>query len=162
MEFGAADLVIAIIIFAFLFYGFFFGFVHTLITLIGAVAGIYVATHLVDPIQNFLSFIFGTGMIGKVILFILIYILTVKLLGVIFWVIDRIWGIFKWIPFAGLVDKLLGLVLGFLEGVVVVAAIIYYALLYLPEDGIRLALESSFLAHQLNFITDILKIFFVL
>jgi len=160
MEFSIVDLFIAIIIFAFLFYGFFFGFVHTLITLIGAIAGIYVASHIVDPVQNFLSFIFGTGLIGKVILFIIIYILIVKLLGVIFWIVEKVWQVMKWVPLTGTIDRLLGMALGLIEGIIVVAAIIYYALIFLPADGIRTALETSFLAHQLNFIANILKIFF--
>lgn len=157
MDISIVDLFLVIIIGAFVAYGAFFGFVHTVGNLVGSIVAILVATRYIDPVHDILGFIFGQGVFGKIILFIIIFIIITKLVGLVFYLVEKVWGVFKWLPMAGSLDRLLGLVLGFIEGVIVVGVIVFFALVYLPEGDIRLALETSAVSKYLLGIADALK-----
>ncbi len=138
-------------------YGAFFGFVHTIGNLVGSILAILVATRFINPIHDILGFIFGAGVFGKIILFIIIFIIITKLVGLVFYLVEKVWGVFKWLPMAGSPDRLLGLVIGFIEGVIVVAVILFFALVYLPEGDIRVAMETSIVSKYLLGVADAFK-----
>ncbi len=158
MEITLIDLLLVIIVGAFVLYGAFFGFIHTLGNLIGAILGIFVAGRIIDPVFNAIGFIFGGGIWGKIILFVILFLLITKLFGVLFYFVEKAWGVLSKIPFAKSINRLLGMAFGFMEGVIVVGIIIFYALQYLPEDGVRAALETSALSDYLLAIGKTAKI----
>ncbi len=137
------DIILIAIVGLFVLFGLFFGLVHTLGSLIGTILGIVVTTRLIDPAFEKLGFLFGDGGLGKVILFIIIFLLISRLIGLLFWVIERVLGVFAMIPFASSINRLLGGVFGFVEGVLVVGVVLFFALQYLPDTAVKAALESS-------------------
>ncbi|MBU0531022.1 MAG: CvpA family protein [Candidatus Uhrbacteria bacterium] len=152
--FNFTDLIIIIIVFAFAFYGLFFGFVSTLGSLAATIFGIYLSSRLVNPLMN----LFGTDAImTRVVLFVILFLLVSKLFGIVIWVLEKVWGVFRIIPLTGLLDRVLGLALGIIEGIIVVAIVMYYALVYLPPDGISLALDGSFFGTYVLQVGDWLK-----
>jgi len=157
MDISIVDLFLVIIIGAFVAYGAFFGFVHTLGNLVGSVVAILVATRFINPAHEWLGFIFGQGVFGKIILFIIIFLIITKLVGLVFYLVGKVWSVFKWLPMVGSLDRLLGLVLGFIEGVIVVGVILFFALVYLPEGDVRMALETSIVSKYLLGVADALK-----
>ncbi|MCR4314104.1 MAG: CvpA family protein, partial [Candidatus Uhrbacteria bacterium] len=74
--------------------------------------------------------------------------------------LEKIFGIFSWIPFAKSLDKLLGGFFGFIEGVMVVGVVLFYAMQVLPDDTLRTMLESSFVADFLIATMSVLQVFF--
>lgn len=157
---GFIDIVLIVIIGAFVFFGLFFGLVHTLGSLLGTIVGIIFASRLVDPTFETFGFLFGGGTIGKVILFILIFFIITRLIGIVFWFVGKIFNVLAWIPFARSLDKLLGGLFGFVEGVIVVGVVLFYAMQVLPDDTLRTALETSAVAGYLVTTMSILQVFF--
>src|SRR3989339_472790 len=140
------DVVLLVIVGLFVLFGLFFGLIHTLGSLVGTILGIVVSTRLIDPAFDRLGFLFGGGGAAKVILFIIIFLLISRIVGLLFWVVERAFGIVSIIPFAKSINRLLGAVFGFVEGVIVVGVVLFFALQYLPDDAVRAALEQSVVA----------------
>ncbi len=143
------DIVLIVIIAAFVFFGLFFGLIHTLGSLIGTVIGILFASRLVDPAFESFGFIFGGGAISKVIIFVIIFFIIARLVGIGFWFVEKIFDFITMIPFAKSLDKFLGGLFGFVEGIVIVGVVLFYAMQILPEDTLRTMLEGSVVASYL-------------
>lgn len=140
------DVLLVVIVGLFVLFGLFFGLVHTLGSLIGTILGVVLSTRLIDPAFERFGFLFGGGGVAKVVLFIIIFLLVSRLIGLLFWVAERLLGVFAMIPFAKSINRLLGAVFGFIEGVVVVGVVLFFALQYLPDDAVKAALEQSMVA----------------
>ena len=143
------DILLLILIGAFVWFGFFFGFVHTLGSFVGSIIGIVAAGMFIDPVVEKIGFIFGGGGFSRVILFIIIFVVIGRLIGMVFVFVEKVFHLFSIIPFAKSLNRFLGALLGFLEGVIVLGIISYYASEYLPQDTIVSALESSSIAEYL-------------
>lgn len=154
------DVVFLLIIGAFVFFGFFFGLIHTIGSLIGTVIAIVFATRYIDVAFATFGFLFGGNEIAKVIVFIILFVLTARLVGIVFWLIRNVLFFFTWIPFANTVNRLLGALFGFGEGVIVVGMVTFYAMQILPEDTLLNSLEGSFMAKYLVAIIRALQVFF--
>ena len=124
---GFIDIVLLVIVGSFVLFGFFFGFVHTLGSLIGSIVGIFLTTRLIDPAFNQFGFIFGGGNAARVIIFIILFMLISRLVGIVFWFLGKIWDVLSFIPFAKSFDRLLGGIFGCIEGIVIVGVLIFYA-----------------------------------
>lgn len=157
---GFIDIVLIVIVGAFVLFGFFFGLVHTLGSLIGTIIGIFFASRLVDPTFETFGFLFGGGTFARILIFIIIFFLITRLVGLVIWIFEKAFGVFSWIPFAKSIDKLLGGFFGFIEGVMVVGVVLFYAMQVLPDDALRTMLESSFVADFLIATMSVLQVFF--
>lgn len=137
------DVVILLVIFAFTIAGFIFGFIHTLGALVGTVLATFVASRVVGPV----SALFGGGRdIAAVAIFVIVFLIISRLVGLIFWLIDRVFKVISVIPFTKSVNRILGSGLGLLEGIIVVGAVIYVASAVLPEAWFHRVVEPSILA----------------
>jgi membrane protein required for colicin V production len=155
------DLVLVIIVGAFVLFGLFFGFVHTLGSLVGSVLGIVLATRLLEPAVDKFSFFFNNNeSVASVVIFIILFVLISKLIGLVFWILGKVFGILSWIPFAKTINRLLGAVLGFMEGVIVVGVIIYFALKFLPDSTVSAWLNDSSVANYLLAVMSALQALF--
>lgn len=140
------DVLLIVIVGLFVLFGLFFGLVHTLGSLVGTILGIVISTRLIDPAFDRFGFLFGGGGAAKIILFIIIFLLISRLIGLLFWVAEKVLGVFAMIPFAKSINRLLGALFGFVEGVVVVGVVLFFAMQYLPDDAVKAALEQSAVA----------------
>ena len=157
---GFIDIVLIVIVGAFVFFGLFFGLVHTIGSLIGTILGILGASHFVEPTFDAFGFILGGGSAARIIIFIILFLVVSRLFGVILWFVEKIFGFFSIIPFAGTINRLLGAALGLIEGIVVVGVVIFYSMQVLPEDTLLAALESSVVADFLLATVSALQILF--
>lgn len=153
------DLIIILIIAAFVFFGLFFGLVHTIGSLIATILGIVISTRFIDPAFKNFGFIFGGGQFAKVIVFIILFALVSRIIGVIFWFIGGFLNMISFIPFAGAINRLLGAVFGLVEGVIVVAIILFYAMQVLPKDMLFGAMHGSIMAKYLMAVMTALQVF---
>ncbi|MEI6510484.1 MAG: CvpA family protein [Candidatus Uhrbacteria bacterium] len=154
------DLILVVIIGLFVLFGFLFGLVHTLGSLIGTILGTVITSRLIDPaFAKFGSFL-GGGAIAKIVLFIFIFLVISRLIGLLFWVVEKVLGIFAMVPFAKTFNRLLGAAFGFVEGVIVVGVVLFFALQYLPNDAVRAALEQSNVATYLLAVTAAIQVMY--
>jgi len=121
------DLALLLIIGGFSLFGLWFGFVHTLGSLLGSVAGVYLASHYYEPIANWLIKTTGWGEnFSKVIIFIIVFFIINRLIGLAFWLVDKFLSFFTNLPFIHSIDRLFGLIFGFLEGSIVLGIAFYF------------------------------------
>ncbi|MBI5794174.1 CvpA family protein [Candidatus Uhrbacteria bacterium] len=157
---GFIDIVLIVIVGAFVFFGLFFGLVHTIGALLGTILGIVVASHFVEPTFDAFGFLLGGGSVARIIIFIILFLVVSRLMGVVLWFVEKIFGFFSIIPFAGTINRLLGAVLGLIEGIVVVGVVLFYAMQVLPQDTLLAALDSSVVANFLLATVSALQILF--
>lgn len=154
------DLALVILISGFAFFGLFFGFIHTLGSALGTLLGIWIAA---TYHQEALSAVHlsKTGVTGKIVSFIVLFLLTSRLLGLVFWLLEKLFGFVRFIPFIKTLNRLLGTLLGFLEGVVVVSVFLHVIKIYVPNNLVinDWITHSAVAPYLLNFIQTIQNIF---
>jgi membrane protein required for colicin V production len=125
------DIVLIIILAGFGFYGFFFGFIKTVGSLIGIIAGVFVASRFYQlvfiKIQNWF---FGQNTTGKIITFVVLFSLANRLTVFIFSLLDRLFDFISIIPFLKTINRLAGVIFGLLMGVAVLGIAFYFILNY--------------------------------
>jgi len=121
------DLILLIIISGFALFGLWFGLIHTLGSLIGTVFGVYLASRYYEPVANWIINFSDWGQnYVKVIVFIVTFMLITRLVGFIFWIMEKVLTIFTRLPFIHGLDKMLGALFGILEGAIVVGVCLFF------------------------------------
>lgn len=121
------DIVLLVIITGFALFGLWFGLVHTLGSLIGTAFGVYIASRYYGAAASWIiGFTHWDQNYIKVIVFIVSFTLIARLVGFIFWVMEKFLTIFTRMPFIHGLDRLLGGVFGVLEGAVVIGVSLYF------------------------------------
>ena len=138
------DLILILLLFFFVLAGLWWGFIHALGALIGTILGVLVAGHYYDSWgQATQGLFFGNVNLARVVMFFLIVFLVNRLIGLVFWVIEKIFKIVAILPFLKTFNALLGGILGFVEGVFVVGGALYIAARYPIGQAFASALAVS-------------------
>lgn len=115
------DLILVILLAAFVGYGFWAGFIHALGALVGVAFGAFGAGRIFEPIAMQLLPLFGgNANVARVVTFLVLFTLGNRIVGVLFTVIERTYKLFTVIPFLSSANRLAGAVFGFLEGSAVI------------------------------------------
>ncbi len=121
------DIILLVILAGFGLFGLWFGLVHTLGSLIGTAFGAFLAIRFYEPVAQWLINITGWGEnICKVVVFIVMFFIINRLVGLAFWLIEKVLHIFIGLPFIRSIDRLLGLIFGLLEGGLVLGFTFYF------------------------------------
>ncbi len=121
------DIVLLVIISGFALFGLWFGLVHTLGSLIGTIFGVYLASRFYAPLANWIITATGWNQnYVKVIIFVLSFIIITRLVGFVFWIMEKFLTIFTKLPIIRGLDKLLGMAFGALEGAMVIGVSLYF------------------------------------
>lgn len=121
------DISLLVIIAGFALFGLWFGLVHTLGSLIGTVVGIYLASRFYAPLaQWIINFTGWNQNYITVSVFIISFLIITRLVGFIFWILQKFLSIFTSLPFIKGLDRILGMVFGILEGALVVGVSLYF------------------------------------
>jgi len=137
------DLILLILLGGFVLFGIWFGFIHTLGSLIGVIAGAFVAGHYYAALATWGVFIWGDGDLGKVIAFIIILLFVNRVVGLFFYIFDRIFEFMEIIPFLTSINRLAGGLLGFLEGAFTIGLILYFLGRYPVNEWLTSQLQGS-------------------
>ncbi len=139
-----ADLIILAVIILFGYLGFKTGLIHALGSLVGTILGIYLAGHYYEQLTKLLvDFTDWNPNFVRVLVFVLIFFISNRLIGITFWGIGKIFTIVSAVPFLGAVDKLLGGILGLLEGIILVGIAIFFITKFPPSPRIMDNLDKS-------------------
>jgi membrane protein required for colicin V production len=154
------DLALIIIIIVFGLAGLWFGLVQSIGSLVGTVLGVYLAFRFYAPVAGWIMGITGwQGNITKLVVFIVAFILINRLVGLIFWLINKVLGIFTKLPFINSANRLLGLVFGIIEGALVLGIALFYISRFPLGDKFMAALNASTIAPFLDSLISVLKPF---
>jgi uncharacterized membrane protein required for colicin V production len=120
------DIILLLVLFGFALFGLWFGLIHTLGALVGTILGAYLSSRLYDDmavwVQNHFS---GSLNIWKVVSFILLFTIINRLVGLVFYLVEKVFNVISIIPFLKTINRLAGALLGALEGSVVIGAFIF-------------------------------------
>jgi uncharacterized membrane protein required for colicin V production len=127
------DLVLAGILIGFAVTGFSAGLIKKLGQIIGLIIGTWLASHYYLTIYSWLKWLFfGQENLGKIICFILIIVLASRLIGLLFWFLDKVFNFIAIIPFLKSINKISGAILGLIEGLMFLGLIFYIVSRYTP------------------------------
>jgi uncharacterized membrane protein required for colicin V production len=151
------DIILICIISGFAFFGLWFGLVHTLGSLLGTVLGVYLASRYYEPVAEWLISATGWGdNFARVSVFIIAFLLINRLVGMVFFFIQKFTRIFTSLPIIKSIDRLLGGIFGLFEGVITIGIIIYFIDKFPLSDKIMDMLEISNIASTALIIATIL------
>jgi len=151
------DVSLLVILSGFALFGLWFGLVHTLGSLVGTIFGAYIASRYYEVMAGWLMNITGWGdNVSKVIMFIFAFILINRLVGVAFWLVDRLLSIFTKLPGVRALNHVAGMILGLFEGALTLGLIIYFLERFPLGDTIMNSVASSFVAPYLTILGAIL------
>ncbi|OGH91987.1 MAG: hypothetical protein A2534_01100 [Candidatus Magasanikbacteria bacterium RIFOXYD2_FULL_39_9] len=121
------DIALLIIVAGFALFGLWFGLVHTLGSLIGTIVGVYLASRFYGVVANWIINFTGWNQnYITVIVFIVSFLLITRLVGFVFWLLQKFLSIFTSLPFIKGLDRILGMVFGAIEGALVVGISLYF------------------------------------
>ena len=143
------DISLLVALGGFVLYGFWFGIIHMVGALLGVVVGAVAAGRLYPMVANWIPFTGDNANLAKIIAFAVVFILVNKLVGLAFWVVEKIFKFIAVIPFLKTFNRLLGAALGLLEGTLVLGLVIYFASKFPAGAAFEMLMRDSPVAHAL-------------
>jgi membrane protein required for colicin V production len=139
------DVALLLFLAGFVFYGLFFGLIKTLGSLAGVLIGAWAAGKYHLAFYGFAQSLFiGHEGIGKIISFVIVFIIVNRLVGLLFILLDKVFHFLTIIPFLKTINRLAGAVLGLLEGGLVLSLLIFVINKYAMIGGwFNLAVAGS-------------------
>ncbi len=161
MTFTILDIILIVILLIFVIMGFVLGLIQAIGGLVGVVFGAWTASRYFMPFADWLTpILLGRGLAAKIVAFIVIFIAINRLVGFLFYLLDRAFRIISILPFLKSINRLGGLLLGLLEGVLVLGLIIYVIAKFAPDVAwVADALKGSMVAHWLVYVASVLNAF---
>ncbi len=146
------DIVLLIIIGGFAMFGFWFGLIHTLGSLLGTAVGAFFATRWYEPMVEWIVDITGwSENVSAVLSFVITFVVINRLVGFLFSMGERFFKRFTSLPFIVSIDRFLGLLLGIFEGLVTLGIIFLFIDKFpINETLIDLLGASKVLPHTIN------------
>ena len=109
------------------------GLIKTVGSLVGLIGGAFLASHFYLALFALISNWFaGYDNIGKVVCFIVIFVIASWIIHLIFVVLDKTYDFLSVIPFLKSINRLAGAILGLLVGGLVIGLLLYVATKYFP------------------------------
>lgn len=150
------DLSLLVIIGGFALFGFWFGFIHTAGSLMGTLAGAYLASRYYEPMAQWLMRITGwEGNTARVVMFVLAFFVISRAVGFLFFIVDKLLSIITRLPFISSINRVLGAALGFLEGVMTIGLILFFIERFPVSEKFMTILAQSELAPKFRSVADI-------
>ncbi|MFA5753909.1 MAG: CvpA family protein [Patescibacteria group bacterium] len=127
------DISLIIILGGFIVNGLFKGLIRLLGHVVGIIIGAYAASHFYLVIYEWSKNIFnGHENVGKVVAFILLFIIVTRLTDWLFVLIEKIFKLVAIIPGSKYINNILGAALGFVEGALFLGLILFVVIRYTP------------------------------
>lgn len=143
------DISLLVALGGFVLYGFWFGIIHMVGALLGVVVGAVAAGRLYPLVAHWVPFTGDNANLAKIIAFAVVFILVNKLVGLVFWVVEKIFKFISVIPFLKTFNRLLGAALGLLEGTLVLGLVVYFASKFPVSAAFDALMRDSTVAHAL-------------
>ena len=111
------DFILLVILFGFIWSGFWTGLIRAFGAIVGVFAGAFLAGYWYDEVGGWVGPFVGQNELARNIIgFIIVFLVVSQLIGVVFIIINKVFNIFTVIPGLKLINRLGGAILGFIEG----------------------------------------------
>lgn len=152
------DYILLGIVGLFVWIGFWAGFIKSLGRVLGLFIGIAIAAHYYDLLAGAWQWVFfDNEAITKVVLFVLIFFVVSRVVGIVFWLVDKLFNVARLLPFLTTLNRLLGAALGLIEGVLIVGVVLLLLSKFAPSDTLKENINDSIVAQSLIDSTLIVK-----
>jgi len=141
------DFILLVILAFFAFAGFWYGLIKSLGSLAGAVVGVILASNYFQWLANFaekLPFHLSENT-ARIIAWLLIFIVAGRLIMFVFWMIDKVFKALSIIPFLKTINRMAGLILGLIEGALVIGV----GLIFLAKFPFAMFLQPAITTSQI-------------
>jgi membrane protein required for colicin V production len=150
MPLTITDAILLLVLFGFAFSGFWFGFIHMLGSFLSIIIASIIAGRYFEFAASKLSFLFGGhDNLGRIVTFIILFLLVTRLVGLVFWIIDRLFKLLTILPFLSTINRLAGAVFGLIEGIVLTSLALFLAVRFPVSDTVTQALSHSYVVDYL-------------
>ena len=144
------DFILILILFFFTFSGFWFGLIHALGVLVGTIVGVLVAGQYFEWLADLAQPIFGDNEnLAKIVAFIVIFIIVNRLVGLLFWLLNKVFKTLSIIPFLKTINRLAGAIFGAVSGIILVAVLLVFGIKFPFAEFLLPAIENSQVADWL-------------
>jgi len=127
------DISLLIILGGFMINGLFKGLIRLLGHVVGLIVGAFIASHFYLAVYEWgKSLAAGHENVGKVVAFILLFVVVTRLTDYLFVLIEKIFKFIAIIPGSKYINNLLGAALGLIEGSLFLGLILYVVIRYTP------------------------------
>lgn len=142
------DIILLVVLAAFTLFGLWSGFLQSIGSIIGTIAGVILANEYFIPVSLWVVARTGWGEnTARVVTFLLLFVVMSRLIGLVFWLAEKI---LRLVPFGRMVNRVSGAVLGFVEGMIAVG-VFMYLVDKLPLTGVFASTISN------SFVVDLLQ-----
>lgn len=151
MAFTLVDVILILIVFAFIAVGFGLGLMRSIGALLGLMVGAWVAgRYFMSTVEWLTPILMGQEKMAKVASFILIFFIINRLVVFIFHFLSKGLNVLSFLPFAKTLNRVGGILLGLIEGVLTVGFLSYVISKIIPDTSfVTNNLDSSQVAHYL-------------
>ena len=151
------DSVLVLIVVLFGLVGLWFGFIHTLGSLLGTVFGIYLASRYYAVVGEWFAQLVGwNNNFTKVLFFVVAFVAIARIVGLAFWFLRKVFKVVAFLPFMGMANRILGLAFGVFEGLVSVSFGLFVIVRFPFSDALIAMVATSLFAPFLLASIDIL------
>jgi len=155
------DIILIVILAIYMVVGWRYGFLRSFGSLLGMVAGAYIAGHNYERGATILMKVIGDHQsLASVLSFVIMFILISQLIGLGFYIIDKIFNLVAIIPFVRTANRFLGFIFGFFEGALLFGAL-FYVIVRFPfvnflQDSIAHSVIAGYLIDLANILSPLL------
>lgn len=151
------DITLVIVLAAFVLSGLWFGVIHMIGSVVGVLLGAVGAGYFYSPTSDYLlPLVGGNENLAKLLAFFGLFIVINRLTGLLFYFIEKIFNIIAIIPFLKTFNRLLGALLGLIEGTLILGLLVYFAGRFPYSESFAILLAESPIARGFNVIGSIL------
>lgn len=123
---GGFDIFLILIIAGFAFYGLFNGLIKTIGAIVAVIVGVWVANLFYLPLYGLAKkLFFGFDTLGQTVIFLVLFIIANRLIGLIFALIEGSYNSLFFIPFLKTINRLFGAIFGLVLGCLIVGLALY-------------------------------------
>jgi uncharacterized membrane protein required for colicin V production len=154
MNFSWFDMLLIVSAFGFVWGGFFGGLIQAIGGVVGALVGEIIASRYYGTFADLIAPLFnGNEILAKVVAFVLLFLLVARLVGAIFWFVNKIFHFIAIIPGLKLLNKLGGAVFGFIEASFFIGITLQFIVRLPITAGFAEALSNSQVANYFLAVT---------
>lgn len=137
------DLILLLILFGFIWFGFWSGLIRTVGGIISVVVSVFIASRWYEDLAVKILPILGDNFnLSRILAFIAVIIISHFILSLIFRAIDKFFSL----PILNIFNKLGGAVFGLIEGVLIVGLVLYFSTKFPLGEGWIQAINTSHIA----------------
>ena len=155
---NTVDIVLLAVLALFAISGLYYGFVKTLGSIVGMVAGMLIGSWGVAILSSAIPF-FARPLVA-IVTFLIIAAIVGWIVGWFVNIAEAARKLVSIIPFLGTINHLLGGIFGLIEGIIILAAVAFYAESYLPSGNMRDQILGSAVMRILSVFVDVAQLLF--